>query len=282
MTLEGILQPMRILFFGDVFGRSGRDGLARHLPELKEKLAPDVIVVNAENSAGGDGVTVKLAKEFFDMGIACLTTGNHVWGQRELVATIDQEPRILRPHNYPEGTPGRGLFVQSLPDGRKLLVVNIMARYFMSPTLDDPFACAEKVLSQYRLGSAVQAILVDFHGEITSEKTAFGHICDGRVSAVLGTHTHVPTSDARILEKGTAYQTDVGMCGDYAGIIGVKKEIALWRFTHATPGERMAPSEGEATICGAFVVTDDKTGLAQSIAPLQIGGVLGRSVPHVA
>lgn len=273
---------MRILFFGDVFGRSGRDGLAKHLPAVGEKLKPDVIVVNAENSAGGDGVTVKLAKEFFEMGIACLTTGNHVWGQRELVATIDQEPRILRPHNYPEGTPGRGIYVHALADGRKILIVNIMARVFMHPTLDDPFVCVENVLSQYRMGSSVQAILVDFHGEITSEKNSFGHICDGRVSAVLGTHTHVPTADARILEKGTAYQTDVGMCGDYAGIIGVKKDIALWRFTHATPGERMVPAEGEATICGAFVVTDDRTGLALSITPLQIGGILNKAIPEIA
>ncbi|MER2520921.1 MAG: TIGR00282 family metallophosphoesterase [Bdellovibrionales bacterium] len=272
---------MRILFFGDVFGRSGRDGLAKHLPEVRRKLHPDAIVVNAENSAGGDGVTLKLAKEFFDMGIDCLTTGNHVWGQRELLGTIDQEPRILRPHNYPEGTPGRGVYVHNLPDGRKLLVVNIMARMFMNPILDDPFACIEKALGQYRLGASVQAILFDFHGEVSSEKNAMGHVCDGRVSAVLGTHTHVPSADARILPHGTAYQTDVGMCGDYAGIIGVKKEIALWRFTHATPGERMVPAEGEATICGAMVVTDDKTGLAKSITSLHIGGVLDKGIPEV-
>jgi metallophosphoesterase (TIGR00282 family) len=269
---------MRILFFGDIMGRSGRDGLAKHLPELKSRLKPDVIIANAENAAGGFGITDKLAKDFYDFGIDCLTTGNHIWGQKELVGTIDREPRLLRPLNYPDGTPGRGHFLHTLSDGRKILILNVMARLFMEPVLDDPFAVTEKLLAQHRLGHAAHAIFVDFHGEASSEKNAFGHVFDGRISAMVGTHTHVPTADQRILPKGTAYMTDAGMCGDYDSVIGMKKELAIWRFTRKIPGERMVPAEGEATICGAFIVTNDTTGAAQSIEPVRAGGVLAPSL----
>ena len=265
---------MRILFLGDVVGRSGRDGVAKHLPDLKNRLKPDVIIVNAENAAGGFGVTDKIAQEFYALGVDCLTTGNHVWDQKELVGTIDRDPRLLRPLNYPDGTPGRGSYLHTLAGGRKILIVNVMARLFMEPVLDDPFVVIEKLLAQHRLGHTAQAIFVDFHGETTSEKMAFAHMVDGRVSVVVGTHTHVPTADDRILGKGTAAMTDVGMCGDYDSVIGMKKEQALWRFTRKIPGERMTPAEGEATVCGAFIVTDDATGLAQSIDPVRVGGWL--------
>ncbi|MGE3624671.1 MAG: TIGR00282 family metallophosphoesterase [Bdellovibrionales bacterium] len=270
---------MRILFFGDIMGRSGRDGVARHLPALKTRLKPDVVIINAENAAGGFGITDKIAQEFYALGADCLTTGNHVWDQKELLGTIDRDPRLIRPLNYPEGTPGRGCYLHQLPDGRKILVANIMARLFMEPSLDDPFAATEKLLAQHRLGASVQAILLDFHSEATSEKMAFGHNFDGRVSAVIGTHTHVPTADDQILPKGTAYLSDAGMCGDYDSVIGVKKALSIWRFTRKIPGERMAPAEGEATMCGAFIVTDDATGLARRIEPFRIGGRLRQQMP---
>ena len=265
---------MRILFFGDIMGRSGRDGLAKHLPDLKTRLKPDVVIVNAENSAAGFGVTDKIAKDFFAMGVDCLTTGNHIWGQKELVGTIDREPRLLRPLNYPDGTPGRGSYLHSLPGGKKILIVNVMARLFMEPVLDDPFATMEKLLTQYRLGQNAQAIFVDFHGEASSEKMAFGHVFDGRISGMIGTHTHIPTADEQILPRGTAYMSDAGMCGDYDSVIGMKKELSIWKFTRKIPGERMVPAEGDATVCGALITTDDATGLATAIDPLRIGGRL--------
>lgn len=265
---------MRILFFGDVMGRSGREGLANHLPGLKARLKPDAVIANVENAAGGFGITDKIAQEFYALGADCLTTGNHVWDQREVLGTIDRDPKLLRPLNYPEGTPGRGFYLHTLPGGGKILIANVMARLFMEPSLDDPFAATEKLLAQYKLGGGVRAIFLDFHGETTSEKQAYAHAFDGRASAVVGTHTHVPTADEQILPKGTAYITDAGMCGDYDSVIGIKKELSIWRFTRKLPGERMTPAEGEATVCGVFVVTNDATGLAQSIEPFRLGGRL--------
>ncbi len=271
---------MRILFFGDVVGRSGRDGIARHLPELRAKLKSDVVVINVENAAGGFGVTDRIAQDFYGFGVDCLTTGNHVWDQRELLGTIDRDPRLLRPLNYPDGTPGRGTFIHTLADGRKILIANVMARLFMEPVLDDPFAATEKLIASHRLGTSVHAILLDFHAEATSEKMAYAHVFDGRVSAVIGTHTHVPTADEQILPKGTAYLTDAGMCGDYDSVVGMKKELAIWKFTRKIPTpERKGPAEGEATICGALIVTDDQTGLARSIDVIRLGGRLKPNLP---
>lgn len=255
-------------------GRSGRDGLKKHLPEAKNKLKPDVVIVNAENAASGHGLTAKIAQELFAEGVDCLTTGNHVWNQKELLTQIDKDPRIIRPINYPETTPGRGTYLHTLPDGRKILVANILARLFMDNLLDDPFVAADTLAATHRLGGGVHAIFIDFHGEASSEKMALAQYLDGRVSAVVGTHTHIPTADEQILPKGTAYQTDAGMCGDFDSVIGMKKDRAIWRFTRKIPGERLEPAESEATICGTFIVTDDKTGLAQSITGVQIGGRL--------
>ncbi|HUY68216.1 MAG TPA: TIGR00282 family metallophosphoesterase [Alphaproteobacteria bacterium] len=271
---------MRILFFGDIMGKSGREGLARHVPDLRARLKPDVVIANAENAAGGFGVTDKIAREFYTLGVDCLTTGNHAWDQKELLKTIDNDPKLLRPLNYPDGTPGRGSYLHVLADGRTILIVNVMARLFMEPALDDPFAVTERFLAAHKLGQAAQAILIDFHSEASSEKMAFAHFCDGRVSAVIGTHTHIPTADEQILPRGTAYLSDAGMCGDYDSVIGIRKELSLWRFVKKIPGERMAPAEGEATVCGAFVVTDDKTGLAVSIEPLRVGGRLRQRMPE--
>ncbi len=255
-------------------GRSGREALEKHIPLLREKLKPDALIINAENIAGGSGITLKIAEDLFALGATCLTSGNHVWGQRDLLTSIDREPRILRPLNYPEPTPGKGFYAHTLPNGQKLLVVSIMARLFMEPVLDDPFAVMEKWISAHKKSGQLQ-IFVDFHGEATSEKMAFAHVFDGRVSAVVGSHTHVPTADEQILPQGTAYMTDAGMCGDYDSIVGMKKSVAIWRFTRKTPSlEKKAPAEGEATLCGVFITTDDATGRALTIEPLRVGGKL--------
>jgi len=271
---------MRILFFGDVVGRSGREAVLAHMPMLRETLDPDLTVVNGENSAGGYGVTVKIAEEFFEAGIDVVTLGNHTWDQKELVSTIEQQPRIVRPVNYPEGTPGRGHVLLQARGGRKVLVVNVLLRLFMEP-MDDPFAAVDRVLKAHRLGpGGVDAVLIDMHGEATSEKMIMGHFCDGRASLVVGTHSHVPTADHMVLPKGTAYQSDAGMCGDYDSAIGMKKEVALAKMVRKLPTERLSPAEGEGTVCGCYVETDDRTGLAVRIEPLRIGGRLSRALPE--
>jgi metallophosphoesterase (TIGR00282 family) len=267
---------VRILFFGDVIGRGGRDALAAHLPGLKAETDPDFIVVNGENAAGGFGITPEIATNFFELGVDCITTGNHVWDQRALIPAIDAEPRILRPLNFPPGTPGKGAHVYKSNTGRTLLVMNVMGRLFMDP-LDDPFQAVEKELAKHRLGATVDGILIDVHAEASSEKMAMGHYADGRASLVVGTHTHVPSADGRILANGTAYQTDAGMCGDYDSVIGMRKEISLQRFLRKMPGERMAPAEGEASLAGLFVETDAKTGLAVRIEPIRRGGLLAQT-----
>lgn len=269
---------MRILFCGDVMGRTGREAVIGNLPELRRKLALDFVVVNGENAAGGYGVTEKICQEFYAAGVDCITTGNHVWDQREVISYIDRDPRLLRPLNFPKATPGRGLNVYTTRTGRKVLVVNVMTRLFMD-ALDDPFAALEAMFSQVRLGATAHAIVVDIHGEATSEKMALGHLCDGRASLAVGSHSHVPTADAQILPKGTGYQTDAGMCGDYDSVIGMKKETAIARFVRKMPGERLMPAEGPATLCATFVETDDGTGLARTIAPLRLGGRLAESWP---
>jgi metallophosphoesterase (TIGR00282 family) len=215
---------MRILVCGDVMGRSGRTVVTKNLPALRRDLALDFVVVNGENAAGGFGITPKICEDLFAAGTDVITTGNHVFDQREIIPHFDKEPRLLRPDNYPRSVPGRGWGVYPDPRGRKVLVLHAMTRLFMDP-LDDPFACMTALLEQNRLGGTVSAIVVDFHGEATSEKMAMGHFLDGRVSLVVGTHTHVPTADAQVLPGGTAYQSDIGMCGDYDSVIGMKKAI---------------------------------------------------------
>ena len=264
---------MRILFLGDVVGRSGRDAILTWLPQLRSELAPDVVIVNAENAAAGFGLTVELVKPFFAAGVAAITTGNHVWDQRPFIGQIDGEPRILRPLNYPPKTPGRGSLLVTTVSGRKLLVIQIMGRLYMD-ALDDPFAVIEAEISRHRLGASVAAILVDFHAEASSEKMAMAHYLDGRISALVGTHTHIPTADAQILPGGTGYQTDAGMCGDYDSVIGMKKQPSVLKFIRKMPGEKLAPAEGEATVCGLVIDTDDGSGLATAIRPIRRGGRL--------
>ncbi len=269
---------MRLLFCGDIVGRPGRDALEAHLPRVRRELEPDFIVVNGENAASGFGITEKICNSLFEMGVDVITGGNHSWDQREMLNYINRETRLLRPHNFPSGTPGRGAAVFEATRGRKVLVLNAMARLFMDP-LDDPFAAVQRELERHRLGATVHAVILDFHGEATSEKMAMGHFVDGRVSLCVGTHTHVPTADTMILPGGTGYQTDAGMCGDYDSVIGMDKKVPLARFTRKLPTERLSVATGEGSLSAVLVETDDKTGLAKRIEPVRLGGRLPESIP---
>ena len=270
---------MRLLFLGDVLGRSGRDAVMAELPRMRAALGIDFCVVNGENAAAGFGITDKICKGFYDIGVDAITTGNHVWDQREILGTIEADTRLLRPANFPPNAPGKGTRVFQLADGRRVVVINVMTRLFMD-ALDDPFQALERELTGRTLGGTAAAILVDVHGEATSEKMALGHFLDGRTSLVVGTHSHVPTADAQILPKGTAYLTDAGMCGDYDSVIGMQKEAAIYRFVRKLPGDRLTPADGPATICGVFVETDDATGLARRIEPIRVGGRLKPAWPE--
>jgi metallophosphoesterase (TIGR00282 family) len=269
---------MNILFCGDVMGRPGRDAISQHVPALRRQFAIDLVVANAENAAAGRGLTERLCGELFDAGVDVLTTGNHVWDQREIIPYLDRDPRVLRPANFPKGTPGAGYRLYPV-GARRILVINLMGRLFMDP-LDDPFARLEELLQEFRLGIDAAAILVDAHAEASSEKMALAHFADGRVSAVVGSHTHIPTADNQILPGGTGYQTDAGMCGDYDSVIGMQKGPAVLRFRTKMPGERPQVAEGEATLCGIFLETDDDTGLARTIEPVRIGGRLSLYLPR--
>ncbi|WP_337186042.1 TIGR00282 family metallophosphoesterase [Phenylobacterium sp.] len=271
---------MRFAFFGDVVGRSGRDGLAEHLPSLRRRLGLEFVIVNAENAAAGFGITEATARELFDAGADCLTLGNHSWDQKEALTYIVREPRLIRPLNYPPmaAAPGRGAQLFDTPDGKRILVVNLLGRVFMD-ALDDPFAAVDRELEACPLGAVADAVVVDMHAEATSEKMAMGHFCDGRASLVVGTHSHVPTADAQVLPGGTAYQTDAGACADYDSVIGNQKEEPLRRFTTRISGGRYKPAEGPATVCGVFVETDPASGLARRIEPIRIGGRLKETVP---
>ena len=269
---------MRILFLGDTVGRSGREAAAAALPGLRQRLGIDLAVVNAENASHGFGLAPDMAAALFAAGADVLTLGNHAWDRKEIVPYIAQQPRLLRPLNFPPGTPGSGFVVVEVPGGRSALVMNAMGRLYMDP-LDCPFRGTADILARYRLGGTVNAILIDFHAEATSEKLSFGHSFDGQVSLVVGTHTHVPTADHQVLAHGTAFQSDAGMCGDYDSVIGMAKEGASARFVRKLPGERLAPAEGTATVCGLFVETDDATGLALRAEPVRLGGRLSQILP---
>ncbi len=272
---------IKLLFCGDIVGRPGRDAIVREVPALRRKLGLDFVIANGENAAGGFGITRKICDELLANGVDVISGGNHSWDQREALGFIDAEPRLLRPINYPTGTPGRGLASFTLPDGRKLMVVSVMGRLFMDP-LDDPFAALEKVLTQYRLGVGLHAIVVDFHAEATSEKMAIAHHLDGRISFLVGTHTHVPTADAQILPGGTAYQTDAGMCGNYDSVIGMDKTAPIARFARKLPTERLSVADGEGTLCGVYVEIEERSGLAQRISPVRLGPRLEPIVPSPA
>jgi metallophosphoesterase (TIGR00282 family) len=268
---------MRLLFIGDVVGRAGRAAIAEYVPALRRNLALDFVVANGENAAGGFGITETIAQDFLNAGVDCITLGNHAFDQREALVFIERAPHLLRPLNYPPGTPGRGSWLYETARGERVLVMSVIGRVFMD-AMDDPFAAVEKELAACPLGLACDAVILDIHAEASSEKQAMAHFADGRVSLSIGTHTHVPTADGRILPHGSAYQTDAGMTGDYDSVIGMDKEEPIRRFTRKTPGSRFEPAEGAATLCGLFVETG-ADGLAKRVEAVRIGGVLAQSVP---
>ncbi|MGB9369690.1 MAG: TIGR00282 family metallophosphoesterase [Xanthobacteraceae bacterium] len=269
---------MRLLFVGDVVGRSGRAAVTERLPVLRRDWKLDCVIVNGENAAGGFGITEAIYTEMIDAGADAITGGNHSWDQREALVFIERAPRLVRPLNYPPGTPGRGMVLFETASGARVLVINLMGRVFMDP-LDDPFALAERELSACALKAAADAIVVDMHCEATSEKQGMGHFCDGRASLVVGTHTHVPTSDHRVLPGGTAFITDVGMTGDYDSVIGMNKAEPLHRFVRRISSGKFEPALGPATFCAVAVETNDATGLATRIAPVRLGGKLQEARP---
>ncbi|MGU3494695.1 TIGR00282 family metallophosphoesterase [Xanthobacteraceae bacterium A53D] len=269
---------MRILFLGDVVGRTGRDVVTSRLPGLVSDWKLDLVVVNGENAAGGFGITEAIYDDIRAAGADAVTLGNHAFDQREALVFIERAGALVRPANYPPGTPGRGAAMVETRSGERALVVNIMGRTFMDP-MDDPFAALDRVLDGVELGRVVDAVVVDFHAETTSEKQAFGYYADGRATLVVGTHTHVPTADHRILPGGTAYLTDAGMCGSYDGVIGMDKEEPLRRFTRKIGAGRFEPATGPASLSGIAVETDPSTGLARQVAAVRLGGALSESRP---
>jgi 2',3'-cyclic-nucleotide 2'-phosphodiesterase len=271
---------MRLAFFGDVVGRSGRAAIAEHLPRLRAELELEFVVVNGENAAGGFGLTEATANELFAAGADCITLGNHSWDQAETITHIERESRLLRPYNYPQTLqmPGRGAQLFSLPGGGTVFVIQIHGSAFME-ALDDPIQGVARALEEAPLGEVADAVIVEIHAEATAEKMILAHYVDGRATLVVGAHTHIPTADAQILPGGTAYQTDAGMCGDYDSVIGMKKGPLVLRAATRLPTERKAPAEGPATVCGVLVVSDPRTGLAQSIEPIRVGGRLSEHVP---
>lgn len=269
---------MRILFIGDIVGRSGRAVVLERLPGLVSDWKLDCVVINGENAAGGFGITEPIYADLVGAGADAVTLGNHSWDQREALVFIERAPRLIRPVNYPKGTPGRGAALIEAKNGARVLVVNAMGRIFMDP-LDDPFAALEQEVAACPLRAAADAIIVDMHAEASSEKQSMGHFLDGRVSLVVGTHTHVPTADHQILPGGTAFMTDVGMTGDYNSVIGMGKDEPLTRFLRKIPSAKFEPALGPATLCAVAVETDDRTGLARRVAAVRLGGRLEETGP---
>ncbi len=269
---------MRILFVGDIVGRSGRTIVLERLPGLIADWKLDFVAINAENAAGGFGITESICQELIGAGGDAITLGNHAWDQREALVFIERMPKLVRPLNYPGGTPGRGAALIEARNGARVLVVNLMGRIFMDP-LDDPFAAVEGEIAACPLGSGADAIIVDIHCEATSEKQAMAHFVDGKASLVVGTHTHVPTADHQILPNGTAFITDVGMTGDYDSVIGMAKDEPVSRFLRRIPGARLEPAAGPATLCALAVETDDATGLAKHVGAVRLGGLLEPATP---
>ncbi len=270
---------MRFLFLGDVVGRSGRDAVSERLPELITRFALDFVVVNGENASHGKGLIESHFKGLRDAGADIVTLGDHAFDQREALSYIERESTLIRPINFAPGTPGRGAMMVEGRNGHRVLVVNALGRVFMPP-MDDPFRAVEAAIAASPLGEQADAVIVDFHTEATSEIQAMGFFLDGRASLVVGTHTHIPTSDHRILKGGTALMADAGMCGDFDSIIGVEADEPLNRFLTGLPNGRFTPAEGEATLCGVVVETDARTGLATSVQPLRIGGTLAEALPQ--
>jgi len=268
---------VRILFIGDIVGRSGRTIVLEQLPALIRDWKLDFVAINGENAAGGFGITEAIYHELVDAGADAITLGNHAWDQKEALVFIERAPKLIRPLNYPAGTPGRGAALVEAKNGARVLVINAMGRIFMEP-LDDPFTAVDRELAACALKRDADAIIVDIHAEATSEKQAMGFFCDGRASLVVGTHTHAPTADHQVLPGGTAFISDVGMTGDYDSIIGMAKDEPINRFLRRISSSRFEPALGAATLCAVAVETD-AAGLAQRIGAVRIGGRLEGARP---
>tara|TARA_B100000902_G_scaffold399773_1_gene472450 strand:+ start:7984 stop:8784 length:801 start_codon:yes stop_codon:yes gene_type:complete len=265
---------MKILFLGDVMGRSGRHSLRDHLPQAINDHNIDFVIANGENAAGGFGITESICNELYSYGVNVITTGNHLWDQKEITSYIDKDQNLLKPYNFAEGSPGLGFNIYELDNKEKIAVINIMGNLFMR-SCDNAFFKIEEVLQKIDVKN-LSFIFVDFHAEASSEKMAMGHHLDGRVTAVVGTHTHVPTADATIMEHGTAYQTDAGMCGDYDSVIGTKKQEFVRKFaTQDTERKRVPPADGIGTLCGVIIESQDNNFLAKNIQSIRIGGKIG-------
>ncbi len=266
---------MRILVLGDVMALSGRKAIKKNLSQIIKKYQIDFSVINGENAADdGKGITKEIAEEFFSLGVDVITSGNHIWDKEETTKYIDEENRLLRPANLVEASPGKGFGIYFSKDKKfKIGVVNLMGNVFMKKS-EDVFKTAKEIMKKIILKKNVDFSIVDFHGEITSEKMAIAHFLDGSTTCVVGTHTHVPTADTRVLDKGTAYQTDIGMCGDYNSVIGMNKENSLKRFFKDKDALKHFPSDGEGTISGVIVEADENTGLANRVSRLIVGGTL--------
>ncbi len=256
---------MKFLFLGDVVGRSGRDAALAALPRLRREYAPVLIIINVDNAAHGFGTTPAVCKQFFDAGADVLTGGDHIWDQKEIIPYLAQEKRLLRPYNLPPSNPGAGVYTHTAADGQKIVVLHLLGQVFHKEHALCPFAAAQEVVTTHRIGGSVAAIFVDFHAEATSEKTAMGHYLDGRATAVIGSHTHIPTADSCILQGGTAYQTDAGMCGDYHSVIGFKKEQPIERFLTKNTRNKLEVATGEGRISGVVVTFDPANGKAVDI-----------------
>ncbi len=272
---------MKLLFLGDIVGRSGRAALVERLPELRKQWSLDFVVVNGENASAGMGLSGAHAKLLLDAGVDCLTLGDHAFDQRDMMGFIEQEQRVIRPLNFAKTAPGKGSRLFTTARGAKVLVVQVLGQVFMKRAYDDPFSAVDRGLKTAPIGGLASAVIVDFHTEATSEKMAMGHWCDGRATLVVGTHTHVPTSDAQVLPGGTAYMTDAGMCGDYNSVIGMDKAEPMNRFITGMPKGRFTPATGEATLSGIYVESNDRTGLAERVVPVRVGGRLSESGPNL-
>lgn len=269
---------MRVLFLGDVVGRSGRKAVVENLPALRRRYKLDFVIINGENAAGGFGITEAILEELLAAGADAVTLGNHAFDQKEALVFIERHPRLLRPLNFPAGTPGKGAGLFRAQNGADVLVLNALGRVFMTE-LDDPFRAVDHEVTACPLARGADAIFLDFHAEATSEKQSMAHFLDGRVTCVVGTHTHAPTADERIMTGGTAYMSDVGMCGDYNSVLGMDPQEPVNRFLTRIPRERFEPAAGPATLSGLAVETDPSTGLAVRIQALRLGGVLAPTEP---
>tara|TARA_Y100000590_G_C15613976_1_gene974988 strand:- start:66 stop:878 length:813 start_codon:yes stop_codon:yes gene_type:complete len=266
---------MNILVLGDVMGPSGVKAVKEKLPKIIKEKKVDFVIINGENAAdSGVGISKQNLEDFFNAGTDVITSGNHIWDQKETMEFIKDEKRLLRPYNLIEGSPGEGLGIFQMKNKKfKIAVINLMGNIFMKKC-EDVFQAAKKFIDSVKLKKDADFIVVDMHGEITSEKMAMGYLFDGKVTMVVGTHTHVPTSDHRIMEKGTAYQTDIGMCGDYNSVIGMNRDNSLKKFLKDSSAKRHFPALGEATISGLLVTADEETGLAKKVQPIILGGAL--------